>query len=182
MLIFFLGSSNTLKYFPRADLKACPFPLVLGISCARKLRVLVEGVEEWNCMCNTGSESSPAPTGPGQGLGRGHMALCSETCRVCSCYHNGDSQEGGLGRGDPASRPVAPPSATLGAGDSPARGFSLQSSSWGALWSPRTPPCPGPAPTSPRQASESPSSSTTRATSSRTPRSSTAGTLETGMF
>lgn len=53
------------------------------------------------------------------------MALCSETCRVPSCYHNGASQEGRWGRGGPAGWHVAPPSSTLGAEDSPSRGFSL---------------------------------------------------------
>lgn len=56
-----------------------------------------------------------------------------------------------------------------------------QSFWWGTLSSPRTHPCPGPALTSPRQSLKFPSSFMTRATSSRQPHFSTAGTSEMGM-
>ena len=125
MLVFFLGSSNTLKYFPRIDLKACAFPSGPGHLLRQKVQGPGERGTGANCTCKTGSEPSPASTGPGQCLGGRCMPLCSETCRVPSCYHNGDSQEVGWGRGCPASWHMALPSSTLGAGDSPSRGFSL---------------------------------------------------------
>ena len=116
---FFLGSSSTLKYFPRIDLKACTFPSGPGHLWRQKVQGPGERGTGANCTCKIGSESSPASTGLGQCLGGGCMPLCSETCRVPSCYHNDDSQEVGWGRGCPASWHMALPSSTLGAGDSP---------------------------------------------------------------
>lgn len=179
LLIFFLASSNILKYSTKVPLKACAFLLVPGIFCAGKFKVLVKGVQEGSYAFHTYHESLTLSTWQGWVTTWGACAsVYSDLQGPLSPPPSSDSQGVGSGRGCSASW-HRPPSTSVA---SPLPSISLsQSSLWGISSSPRTPPCPGPAPTSPRRSSESPSSSTTRATSSRPPHFSTAGTSEMGM-
>lgn len=171
---FFLDSSNNLKYLPKTSFKTYAFPSGPG-------HLVSERSGSWWKGCRSSAVRVMYAMSLHQGLcsrGNGVGALASVFSDLqgpllqptCS-----DSRQGRAGRG----HSLAPPSLSL-------RGLSLwspsQSSSWGTSLSPRTPPCPGPALTSPRQSLKFPSSSTIRATSSRLPRFSTTGTSEMGMF